>query len=139
MIVSVLVWLLVLLLGQAPAAPSAHRHGHRQAVRTPAPTVSPEASRGLRPPLTRRLAVTAYCLQGTMADGQTTFVGAAASNLFPFGTRLVVPGFGPVVVADRTDGRTDVDLFFGADAGCVPRALTWGRRTVQAAIFFQEP
>lgn len=71
--------------------------------------------------------VTAYCLNGVMADGEHVHSGAAASDLYPLGTHLEVSGFGEVTIEDRTaPGATDVDLWM---ASCW-QARQWGRRWI---------
>ncbi len=46
--------------------------------------------------------VSAYCIQGTMADGGWTYAGAVASSPgLPFGTLVNVQGMGEYVVEDR--------------------------------------
>jgi 3D (Asp-Asp-Asp) domain-containing protein len=81
-----------------------------------------------------RLDTTAYCWTGNhTASGRWPRIGYAASNLFPFGTRLRVPGFGVVTVEDRTDNLTQLDLYMG-DAGCGLRATRFGRRSLLVEV-----
>jgi 3D (Asp-Asp-Asp) domain-containing protein len=60
-------------------------------------------------------------------------IGQAASNLFPFGQRLRVPGIGVVTITDRVGYGAELDLYFG-DAGCEQRALAFGRRSLLVEV-----
>ena len=66
-------------------------------------------------PVILTLDTTSYCQAGTMADGQRTYAGAAAGNLWPLGTRLkILSGrlAGTVVtVADRIGWGSQLDIF----------------------------
>jgi 3D (Asp-Asp-Asp) domain-containing protein len=75
------------------------------------------------------MSVTAYCATGSRdADGTWPQVGYAATldRSIPFGTHLLVPGYGEVVVHDRIGHGSDLDLYMG-DTGCAARADAWGR------------
>ena len=77
---------------------------------------------------------TSYCQSGTMADGQQTFVGAAAGNLWPFGTHLkLLSGklAGTiVVVVDRIGWGSQLDLFTWSCAN----AFWYGRELIQVEV-----
>ncbi len=66
-------------------------------------------------PVVFTLDTTSYCQAGTMADGQETYVGAAAGNMCPFGTRIkLLSGrlAGTVVtIADRIGWGSQLDIF----------------------------
>lgn len=80
------------------------------------------------------LSVTAYCATGNaMANGAQPYIGAAASNDYPFGTKIDVPGWGVVVVGDRIGYGTQLDLYMG-DAGCEDRANQWGRQQLTVTV-----
>lgn len=75
--------------------------------------------------------VTSYCATGNRtASGAWPHLGDAATldRSIPFGTVLHVAGYGDVTVTDRIGWGSQVDIFFGSDAGCEARALAWGRR-----------
>lgn len=79
------------------------------------------------------LSVTAYCKTGSRtASGTWPQIGDAAvlNRSIPFGTRLQVDG-NVVTVRDWVGHGADVDLFFGNDAGCEQRALTFGRKRLR--------
>jgi 3D (Asp-Asp-Asp) domain-containing protein len=61
-----------------------------------------------------------------MANGQAPYVGAAAGNRWHFGTVLLVPGRGEVVVKDRIGYGSDLDLYMSSCA----EAEAWGRRSL---------
>jgi len=74
---------------------------------------------------------TAYCLGGTMANGERVHAGSVASEMYPIGTHILVnrspTGRRHWVVRDHTDGRTRLDFW-------VPScwsARQWGRRAVR--------
>ena len=58
-----------------------------------APTIIPVGFplRNVEPPV-QSVSSTSYCQAGVMADGQQTFVGAVAGNIWPLGTRLLIMG-----------------------------------------------
>jgi 3D (Asp-Asp-Asp) domain-containing protein len=78
----------------------------------------------------------AYCEGGTTASGQQTHDGVAASNRFPFGTRirlLTGPLAGKVVeIQDRHAKRFTnlLDVFIQSCAA----ALEYGRRQIKVAV-----
>jgi 3D (Asp-Asp-Asp) domain-containing protein len=103
-----------------PRAPHSSRL-HRRTPR-PAPTPPQHGPRHL-------LSVTAYCATGNRtASGAWPQLGMAAGNRWPFGTRLHVEHVGDVVITDRIGWGSELDLYFGADAGCEQRAARFGRR-----------
>ena len=58
---------------------------------------------------------------------------AADTRYYPFGTRMLVPGYGWGVVSDRggaIKGRDRIDLYFDSHQD----ALNWGRRKVKVKI-----
>ena len=58
---------------------------------------------------------------------------AADTKYYPFGTRMLVPGYGWGVVQDRGSaikGRNRIDLYFDSHQD----ALRWGRRRLQVKI-----
>lgn len=65
------------------------------------------------------LSVTCYVATGDRtASGKTPQAGMAASNAYPFGTRLLIKGYGVVTVEDRIGHGSDLDLFMDDLAGC---------------------
>lgn len=101
-------------------------------VRPPAPRASRGAPAGrVRSPAgggtTRSVSSTAYCLRGTMANGQQVHAGAVAMNGVPFGSRWRVVETGAVyVVADRIGHSSEFDVWM---ASCAD-ARRYGRRQV---------
>jgi 3D (Asp-Asp-Asp) domain-containing protein len=101
--------------------------------------VRPSRSRSVAPPVghsqlptaggdTRTVSSTAYCLTGTMANGQRVFRGAVAMNGVPMGSRWRVVETGEVyVVADRVGHSSGFDIAMPADCAA---AVRYGRRTV---------
>lgn len=82
-----------------------------------------------------RASVTAYvCTGNRTASGSYPRVGDAASNMFPFGTRLSVPGHGVVTVRDRIGHSSDLDLYMGCGDAAYRRAVTFGRRTLTVSV-----
>lgn len=84
------------------------------------------------------------------ADGTPVYPGMiAAPSTYPFGTKMKIPGIGTVAVHDRGGAivnagerghaydRLDVWMGYG-DAG-LTRALNWGKRTVTATVYGQDP
>ncbi|MDF1861670.1 MAG: 3D domain-containing protein [Verrucomicrobiales bacterium] len=75
----------------------------------------------------KKIGVTA---SGTKAKPGRTI--AADTNVFPFGTRLKIPGYGWGTVEDRggaIQGQR-IDLFFRTHK----EALKWGRKTVTVQV-----
>lgn len=79
----------------------------------------------------RSLTVRAYCpckeccgkwSDGFFANGEEAKGRAVASSTHPFGTILIVSGYGKAVVKDR--GPNEVELFFENHAD----ALEWGKK-----------
>jgi 3D (Asp-Asp-Asp) domain-containing protein len=66
---------------------------------------------------------------GTKAKRGTV---AADTNVFPFGTRMRIPGYGDGVVEDRGGAIQGgkIDLFFKTHG----EALEWGRKTVTVEV-----
>lgn len=75
---------------------------------------------------------TAYCLTGTMANGQAVYDGAVAMNGVPLGAQYEVlsgPYAGSVLtVADRIGHGSSFDI---AMPGRCDDAIAYGRRTIQ--------
>ncbi|MFA7278185.1 MAG: peptidoglycan-binding protein [Candidatus Gracilibacteria bacterium] len=83
------------------------------------------------------------------ADGTPVYPGmVAAPSVYPFGTKMRIPGIGTVAVHDRGGAivasqdsthhdRLDIWMGFG-DKG-LSRALTWGRRTVSIELLGINP
>ncbi len=71
---------------------------------------------------------------GVTASGTKAKKGtiAADTSVFPFGTRMKVPGYGHGVVEDRGGAIKGhkIDLFFRTHQ----QALEWGRRTVTVEV-----
>jgi 3D (Asp-Asp-Asp) domain-containing protein len=71
---------------------------------------------------------------GITASGTKAKVGtiAADTNVFPFGTRMRIPGYGDGVVEDRGGAIQGgkIDLFFKSHKD----ALEWGRQTVTVEV-----
>lgn len=78
---------------------------------------------------------TAYCLTGTMANGERVYRGAVAANRWPLGTRVWVSdspyGAGTFEVADRIGHSSQLD--FGMPGDCAG-ARQWGRRTIRVRV-----
>lgn len=79
---------------------------------------------------------TAYCLQGTMADGTGVRSGSVASNWHPLGTRIrllstTFAGQRKFVVRDRIGYGTELDFW---TPSCSFALDVWGRRTVTYKI-----
>lgn len=86
------------------------------------------------PPAGARITVsaTAYCLTGTMANGEQVYEGAVAANAWPFGTRLYAHELGQTfTVADRIGHGSDVDI---AMPGRCDDAIAFGRRTLTVSV-----
>jgi len=71
---------------------------------------------------------------GITASGTKARKGtiAADTNVFPFGTRMRVPGYGDGIVEDRGGAiqGAKIDLFFKTHR----QALEWGRQTVTVEV-----
>lgn len=92
----------------------------------------PRASRSAH--RTAPIDVTAYCWTGNRtASGPWPQRGMAASNDYPFGTRLRVPGVGLVTVTDHIGHGTQLDLYLGR-AGCHKRATAFGRKHLRVEV-----
>lgn len=76
----------------------------------------------------RNVTSTAYCLTGTMANGQPTHHGAAAMNGVPLGSQWEVVGTDHVyTVADRIGHGSQFDIAMPGDCAA---ARAYGRRTI---------
>lgn len=64
------------------------------------------------------------------ASGLWPEPGMAASNRYPFGTRLRVESVGVVVVQDRIGAHSSLDLFFASRAEC----LRFGRQQLRVEV-----
>lgn len=83
------------------------------------------------------------------ADGTPVYPGmVAAPSLYPFGTKMRVPGVGTVAVHDRggaivaaaNTGRYDrLDIWMGFGDKGLKRALGWGRRVVTIDLLGVDP
>lgn len=80
-------------------------------------------------PVTYYAQSTAYCLNGTMADGTRTRSGSVASNRHPLGQRLTVNGQ-RYIVRDRIGHGSELDIWMSSCAD----ALRYGRRTVKVRV-----
>lgn len=83
------------------------------------------------PVLARRVSSTAYCLTGTMANGERAHAGAVAMNGVRFGTRFEVltgPQAGQVLtVKDRIGHGSQFDVAMPGDCAA---ARQYGRRSI---------
>ena len=84
---------------------------------------------------TRTFAVTMYCLQGRMANGQYVHVGAASADwsVLPLGIRIHVEGLGNFTIKDHYDrdlGALRLDIW---EPSCA-RAIQWGIRRVNVTV-----
>jgi hypothetical protein len=83
----------------------------------------------------RRVSSTAYCLTGTMANGQRAHYGAVAMNGVPFGTRVAIlsgPRAGTtVVVKDRIGHSSGFDLAYPGNCSA---AIQYGRRNILISV-----
>lgn len=100
------------------------------------PQVSPPIESKSVPKMSSPMSMssTAYCLTGTMANGQKTHPGVVAMDGVRFGTQVSVLS-GPLAgrtftVKDRTDGKTQADFWFSS----CQEAIQYGRRRVQVEI-----
>jgi 3D (Asp-Asp-Asp) domain-containing protein/peptidoglycan hydrolase CwlO-like protein len=105
----------------------------------PAPEPEPEAQPpGPRPPGGSPMVVdvVAYCGGVGTASGLPLGWGTVAvdTNVFPFGTKMYIPGYGDGVAADRGTaiiGRI-IDIWFPTCA----QARAWGRKTLTITVFW---
>jgi 3D (Asp-Asp-Asp) domain-containing protein/peptidoglycan hydrolase CwlO-like protein len=105
----------------------------------PAPEPEPEAQPpGPRPPGGSPMVVdvVAYCGGVGTASGLPLGWGTVAvdTNVFPFGTKMYIPGYGDGVAADRGTaiiGRI-IDIWFPTCA----QARAWGRQTLTITVFW---
>ena len=76
----------------------------------------------------RTVSSTAYCLEGTMANGQRVYRGAVAMNGVPLGSKWQVIETGAVyTVADRIGHGSGFDIAMPGDCAA---ARAYGRRTI---------
>lgn len=84
--------------------------------------------------LARAETTTAYCLQGTMADGTQTRPGSLAHNGYALGTRLSVSpavfGIRKWTVRDRIGWGTQADFWTSSCS----QAIAYGRRYVRLTV-----
>lgn len=76
------------------------------------------------------------------ADGTIVYPGmAAAPPSFPFGTKMLIPGFGTVAIHDRGGAikNNRLDIWVGSGEEGLRRALGWGMRTVDVTVFGIDP
>lgn len=68
----------------------------------------------------------------TVACGSQVNIFAADTSVFPFGTRMKIPGYGWGTVEDRVGAirRNKIDLFFKTHG----QALEWGRQRVRVEV-----
>jgi hypothetical protein len=89
--------------------------------------------RQVAPPVVS-LSSTSYCQSGTMADGQQTYVGAVAGNLWQLGTWLhVITGSHAgetVQVLDRIGWGSQLDFF----SWSCKRAWDYGRQQILVEV-----
>jgi 3D (Asp-Asp-Asp) domain-containing protein/peptidoglycan hydrolase CwlO-like protein len=105
----------------------------------PAPEPEPEAQPpGPKPPGGSPMVVdvVAYCGGVGTASGLPLGWGTVAvdTNVFPFGTKMYIPGYGDGVAADRGTaiiGRI-IDIWFPTCA----QARAWGRKTLTITVFW---
>lgn len=105
----------------------------------PAPEPAPEAEPpGPRPPGGSPMVVdvVAYCGGVGTASGLPLGWGTVAvdTSVFPFGTKMYIPGYGDGVAADRGTaiiGRI-IDIWFPTCA----QARAWGRKTLTITVFW---
>ncbi len=83
------------------------------------------------------------------ADGTPVYPGmVAAPSVYPFGTKMRIPGIGTVAVHDRggaivasqdTTRHDRLDIWMGFGDKGLSRALAWGRRTVTIELLGINP
>lgn len=72
------------------------------------------------------------------ADGSRVYPGiAAAPRIYPFGTKMEIPGFGIVAIHDRGGAikGNRLDIWVGSGDEGLSRALGWGMRTVEVTVY----
>jgi 3D (Asp-Asp-Asp) domain-containing protein len=104
----------------------------------PAPTPEPSPGPGPRPPGGQPMVVdvVAYCGGVGTASGLPLGWGTVAvdTRVFPFGTKMYIPGYGDGVAADRGTaiiGRI-IDIWFPTCA----QARAWGRKTLTITVYW---
>lgn len=83
------------------------------------------------------------------ADGTPVYPGmVAAPRIYPFGTKMKIPGVGTVAVHDRggaivasnsPDAHDRLDIWMGYGDKGLSRALGWGRRIVPVTMYGIDP
>lgn len=71
---------------------------------------------------------TAYCLTGTMANGQRTYRGAVAMNGVPLGSQWMTNTGAVYTVADRIGHSSQFDIAMPGDCAA---ARAYGRRVIK--------
>lgn len=115
------------------SAPASSRHLPQRSTTPARPTPTTRASRS-EPGRGVVVESTAYCLTGTMANGQRAHRGAVAANRWPLGTRLRVtpsPVGELVTVEDRIGHGSELDFAMPGDCAA---ARQWGRRAVTVEV-----
>ncbi|MEK9132351.1 MAG: peptidoglycan-binding protein [Patescibacteria group bacterium] len=72
------------------------------------------------------------------ADGSLVYPGmAAAPKIYPFGTKMEIPGFGIVAVHDRGGAikGSRLDIWVGSGEEGLRKALYWGMRTLPVTVY----
>lgn len=110
--------------------PEADRPAPPAAVRSATPHSSRSRRRGV-PASGRLTSTTCYVATGNRtASGLWPHIGMAASNRYPFGTRLRVEHVGIVTVQDRIGRGSELDLFYASRSAC----LRFGRRLLLVEV-----
>lgn len=76
------------------------------------------------------------------ADGTLVYPGmAAAPKNIPFGTKMLIPGFGTVAIHDRGGAikNNRLDIWVGEGEEGLRRALGWGMRTLEVTVYGIDP
>ena len=95
-----------------------------------------QAKPGLVDPVPQTMSVssTSYCQSGTMASGLQTYIGAAAGNMWPLGTRLLVLSGAhrgtTVAIEDRIGWGSQLDFFSWSCAD----AWKYGREQIEVEV-----
>lgn len=96
------------------------------------PIQAPQIAVQIQPSIS--VSSTSYCQPGTMADGQQTYIGAVAGNMWPLVTRLrILSGEhqGEIVtVADRIGHSSQLDFFTWS---CT-EAWNYGREQISVEV-----
>lgn len=85
---------------------------------TQPPSKAPDSTGGRT--LIGTLKVRAYTYTGgNTASGVAPYVGGVACNMYPFGTRLYIEGYGEYVVNDRIGAGAELDIFMDSYNACI--------------------